>query len=81
MFTTEDTEGTEEYIFTMKDLARHSRNQKIHLNHEPHEKHEKIKDTKMLSTDDADKKHEDLTGMDRIDRIRILLHHEVHEDA
>jgi hypothetical protein len=30
---------------------------------------------------DADKKHKDLTGMDRIDRIRILSHHEVHEDA
>ena len=24
----------------------------------------------MLSTDDADERHEDLTGMDRIDRIR-----------
>ena len=40
----------------MNYTARHSRNQKIHLNHEPHEKHEKIKDTKMLSTDDADER-------------------------
>ena len=28
---------------------------------------------------DADERHEDLTGMDRIDRIRILSHHEGHE--
>ena len=28
---------------------------------------------------DADERHEDLTGMDRIYRIRILSHHEVHE--
>ena len=28
---------------------------------------------------DADKKHKDLTGMDRIDRIRIMSHHEEHE--
>ena len=41
-------------FFTTERLARHSRNQKIDLNHEPHEKHEKIKDTKILSTDDAD---------------------------
>ena len=55
-FTTEDAEHTEEMQihFTMKNLARHSRNPKIHLNHEPHEKHEKIQDTKMLSTDDGD---------------------------
>ena len=45
MFTTQDTEGTEEYIFTMKNTARHSRNQKIHLNHEKHENSRKRTNT------------------------------------
>ena len=31
----------DKYRFTTEDLARHSRNQKIHLNHEKHEKSRK----------------------------------------
>ena len=48
LLTTEDTESTEgkqEAIFTTKNLARHSRNQKIHLNHEKHENSQKRTNT------------------------------------
>ena len=40
------------WTLTTKGLARHSRNQKIHLNHEKHENSRKRGD--FLSTDDTD---------------------------